>query len=62
MDGWEFLTEFQKFPLDKINACRIYMLTSSIDFEDVEKTQSFSSVQGFLSKPLTIEKLEMLGK
>ncbi|MEI9921055.1 MAG: response regulator [Bacteroidota bacterium] len=60
MDGWEFLSEFQKFPLHKIGSCKIYMLSSSIDRDDIEKTKTFPSTHGFISKPLTKEKLAIL--
>ena len=60
MDGWEFLAEFQNFPADRIKGCKIYMLTSSIDLDDIEKSKQFASVLGFISKPLTQDKLSML--
>jgi CheY-like chemotaxis protein len=60
MDGWEFLTEFQKIPIDPIDKCKVFMLTSSIDLDDIKKSKTFTSVSDFISKPLTVEKLHSL--
>jgi CheY-like chemotaxis protein len=57
MDGWEFLDEFQSLDSDALKQCRVYMLTSSIDQEDQQKSSSYKSVCGFISKPLTPEKI-----
>lgn len=59
MDGWEFLEEFQKLPAI-VRKSRIFMLTSSIDVEDIEKAKGYPVVNDFLSKPLTPEKLRQL--
>lgn len=60
MDGWEFLDEFQKFPIEVVSSCKVYMLTSSIDIDDIEKAKSYNAVCDFISKPLTAEKLTRL--
>lgn len=60
MDGWEFLEEFDKFPLSIINKCRIYILTSSIDQNDIEKSKAYDTVKDFISKPLSEEILKTL--
>ncbi len=60
MDGWEFLTEFQKLPICATSKCKVFMLTSSIDLEDIEKSKTFTSVSDFISKPLTVDKLHSL--
>lgn len=58
MDGWEFLDEFEKLPEDILKQCSVYILTSSIDPSDIEKSRSYRSVKDFISKPLTKEILE----
>ncbi|MEP7169121.1 MAG: response regulator [Bacteroidota bacterium] len=60
MDGWEFLEEFKKFPEFILNACKVCMLSSSIDQHDIDKSRSYKMVYDFISKPLTVEKFEML--
>ncbi len=63
MDGWEFLEEFEKLPESIINKCSVYILTSSIDPKDIEKSKKYDSVKDFFSKPLSDEILEtLLGK
>lgn len=60
MNGWEFLDEFIKLKEEARNRCQIYMLTSSIDPSDMKKSQTYSCVKDFITKPLTKEKLEKL--
>lgn len=60
MNGWEFLDEYKSFDGKVKDRCKIYMLTSSIDPSDIKKSQSYSSVKDFITKPLTKEKLEKL--
>lgn len=60
MDGWEFLTEYQKLPNALREKCTVFLLTSSIDLEDIKKSRSYETVREFISKPLTPDKLKML--
>lgn len=56
MDGWEFLDA-----LIKVNpeaSIPVYILTSSIDPNDLKKSHLYKHVKGFLTKPLTRAKLE----
>ncbi len=54
MDGFEFLEEFIELHCSNTN---IFMLTSSLDEKDKEKAGTFPPVKGFLSKPLTGDKV-----
>lgn len=60
MNGWEFVEAYQLLgiaqPVD------LYILSSSVYENDIEKTKSYSSVKGFISKPLSIERLTELIK
>jgi len=60
MNGWEFLDEFKKLPDAVKEKCKIFMLTSSIDPNDIKKSKTYDVVKNFITKPLTKEKLEML--
>lgn len=53
MNGWDFLEEYEKhqYPVN------IYMLSSSINSKDIDKSTTYKSVKGFISKPLVVEKL-----
>lgn len=50
MDGWEFLDAFGTLPLGQV-AC-VFILTSSINPEDIEKATHYPEVRGYFSKPL----------
>ena len=60
VDGWEFLEELVKLPESIFSELKIFMLTSSIDHEDIEKSKLYKIVQGFISKPLTVDKIDAL--
>ena len=60
MDGWDFLEALQNFPAEIQQRCQVIILTSSIDFCDIKKSKTYSSVKDFISKPLTPEKLRLL--
>ncbi len=54
--GWDFLDEYSLLPLHT----KIFMFTSSIDVKDLEKSKTYTKVKGFISKPLTDEKIRQL--
>ena len=56
MNGWDFLKEYARF--ESAREDKIVMLSSSIDFQDRQKTKNFPCVDGFIEKPLTFEKLK----
>jgi two-component system chemotaxis response regulator CheY len=53
MDGWDFLEAFEKFQAELSKIIRIFIVTSSVDEKDKLRSQSFSFVKGFISKPLS---------
>lgn len=60
MNGWEFLKLFETNKAN--NKCNIYILSSSQNPNDEEMARKTSSVNGYLSKPLTIEKINQFIK
>ena len=60
MDGWEFLEEFEKFPENVLEKCKVFILSSSIDPSDIEKSKTYKTVKDFFSKPLSPEILHTL--
>lgn len=60
MDGWDFLEEFQKLPVSVTSSCQIFLLSSSVDHDDVARSKTYGMVKGFFSKPLTIEVINKL--
>lgn len=59
LNGWEFLEAYEKLDILK-PSIHLYMLSSSVYEYDIEKAKTFKSVNGFISKPLTIERLKEL--
>ncbi len=53
MNGFEFVEAFEKLPSELRQGYYIYMLSSSINENDIAKVKSYSSVKQFLNKPLT---------
>ncbi len=60
MDGFQFLEEFNKLKDTTIKKCKIIMLTSSINPQDVSKSKKYEAVKKYLNKPLSQESLTEL--
>lgn len=60
MDGWEFMDELSHLTNSNLSSLKIYILTSSLDPSDFSKAELSPLIQGFISKPLEIEKVEFL--
>ena len=58
LNGWEFIEAFEALNLKADND--MYMLSSSVYENDIEKAKSYKSVKGFISKPLSIDRLKEL--
>jgi len=57
MDGFQFLEEFNKLKDSTRDKCKIVMLTSSINPQDVSKSKKYDAVKKYLNKPLSQESL-----
>jgi CheY-like chemotaxis protein len=55
LNGWEFLEAYEKLNIQK--DMDMYMLSSSVYENDLEKAKTYRTVKGFISKPLSIERL-----
>ncbi|WP_316791279.1 response regulator [Pedobacter frigoris] len=58
LNGWEFLEAYEQLNLPQKSD--MYMLSSSVYENDIEKAKSYKAIKGFISKPLTIERLSEL--
>jgi CheY-like chemotaxis protein len=58
MDGFEFLNEFEQLPDAIKEHYWIYILTSSTDRKDKQRSSHITTVKKFLSKPLTFDILK----
>ena len=58
IDGWQFLEQIEQLPnKEKLN---VFIMSSSIDANDIEKSKSFSTVKAFISKPINNDKLNKM--
>lgn len=55
LDGWQFIEEFSK--IDKDPQILVYMVSSSVDPEDVLRAKSLEDIYDYITKPLTVNKL-----
>ncbi|MCL9807297.1 response regulator [Flavobacterium amniphilum] len=58
IDGWQFLDQLEDSDLkDQLN---VYIMSSSIDRTDIEKSKTYSIVKDFISKPVNADKLNKI--
>lgn len=60
MNGWDFLEVFEELKQSIEKKIKIYILTSSQDDADMQKSTGYPSVFGYIVKPLTREKITEL--
>jgi CheY-like chemotaxis protein len=53
MDGFGFLEEFSEFPTNVTNKSVVFMLTSSSDPADINRSTEYPAVKKYFSKPMT---------
>ena len=58
MDGWGFIERFSSLSIS--NPLPTFIYTSSIDPSDREKSESYKAITDFVTKPLTIPKLDKI--
>lgn len=60
LNGWEFLETYDRLNIS--HKVDMYMLSSSVYENDIEKAKTYKTIKGFISKPLSIERLSELLK
>jgi len=55
LNGWEFIEAYENMNINK--GVDMYMLSSSVYENDIEKAKTYKVVKGFISKPLSIDRL-----
>jgi CheY-like chemotaxis protein len=60
MDGFQFLDEFEKLSDVVKNNCKVIMLTSSLNPQDMSKAKKNKYVLKYLNKPLTQDNLKKI--
>ncbi|TZF85824.1 response regulator (plasmid) [Pedobacter sp. BS3] len=53
IDGWAFLDQYEMIAEKMKKAVKIYIVTSSVDEKDKLRSQKYTYVSGFISKPLS---------
>ena len=62
MDGWEFLEDYEKIVRNLKRQPKIWVLSSSIVPEEIERANKHSLVAGYISKPFLKEDSEMIAR
>ncbi len=60
MNGWEFLDTYERLNIDPHGKSKIYIISSSVFSNDINKAKSYPVVKDFVSKPLNVEKIREL--
>lgn len=58
MDGWDFLEDFKKIPLEDRKNVRIHIVSSSVDSRDFTRANGYKEVNNFFTKPITKENID----
>src|SRR6201991_4741602 len=62
MNGWEFLDEYKRLNIDPLGKSKIFIISSSVFSNDINKARSYPLVKDFISKPLNVDKIVELFK
>lgn len=60
MNGWDFLEEYTTQYAAKLPGMKIVVLSSTVNPADFQKAARFPVIRQFVSKPLSVESLELL--
>lgn len=60
MDGFEFMDQYIKLPKTLTAQCKVFVLSSSIDPIDIEKSNSYKEIEKHLTKPLAHHSIDKL--
>lgn len=52
MNGWEFLEEFQVFSKTLSHPIKIYLVSSSVDESDINRSKKYPAITDYVIKPL----------
>lgn len=60
MNSWQFLDKYKSFPEGFRRGIKVFILTSSIDPRDMQRSLNFKEVSGYLPKPLTESEVNLI--
>lgn len=58
LDGWQFLEQLENTELKQ--QLSVFIMSSSIDKRDIDKSKQYTVVKDFISKPINHEKLDRI--
>lgn len=53
MSGWTFIERFRELNIEDKSSIKIYMVSSSFDKRDIEKSKEYEEISDYLIKPVT---------
>ena len=62
MNGWDFLEDYLMKYADRLPTTKVVIISSTVNPEDFSRANKYDMVIDFISKPITAELLEKLGK
>ncbi|RKR85552.1 response regulator receiver domain-containing protein [Mucilaginibacter gracilis] len=57
MDGWDFMESFSQIKPNLGKKITIYMVSSSINDDDINRAKNISDISDYVVKPITYDKL-----
>lgn len=60
LDGWQFLKAMEAIFPGLYSASHIYIVSSSISESDKDRLNDFPGLKGFITKPISVQKLRSL--
>ena len=57
VNGWQFLEQFKTLETPGLQNTKIFMLATSSDQSDINRAKKFGSVEDYIVKPLTADRL-----
>jgi CheY-like chemotaxis protein len=60
MDAWDFLKEIKLSGIGFLRKVKIFIVSSSLYSNDIERAHSYPFVSDFITKPLSIEKIRKI--
>ncbi len=57
MDGWEFIEEYKAIMGQFDQRVFVFMVSSTIDINEIEMAKNHENIEGFISKPLVMDEL-----
>jgi CheY-like chemotaxis protein len=61
MDGWQFLEQYQLIKSAIKKRIHIYMVSSSVNEDDIERARSISEVSDYIIKPISKSNMAEIG-